>query len=155
MTGFHPAAFSLKLLFHRDAHAASGSRNHAHRAFERGAVEVGHFRLCDFLYLSLGKLAHLDGIGFRACRLESERLLDQNGRGGSFQNERKGTILINRHDDGDDKSRFVRRLGVEFLSESGQIDTEGTERGAYGGRRSCFSCGKLQFYDRSNLFSHK
>lgn len=136
MTGFLPAAFSLKLLFHRDAHAASRTRNHAHRAFERGAVEVGKLRLCDFLHLRLGKFAHLHGIGLRTCRFQTQRLLDKNGCGRRFQDERKGTVLINRDDDGNDKPRFIRRLGVKFFRESRQVDTEGTQRRTDGGCRS-------------------
>ena len=119
----------MKSVLYRDAHAASGARYHAHRAFQTRAVQIGHLHLCDFLDLSLRQLADLDGIGLCACRFKPQRLFDKDGCGRRFQDEREGTILIDRNDDGDDESRFVGGFRVEFLSESGQIDTEGTKGG--------------------------
>ena len=113
-----------------DAHASRRARDHAHRGFQRGRVEIGHLHFRDFLNLRLRDLGNLVLIGLGAAALDAARLLDENGCGRRLQNERKGTILINRDDDGDDKPFLTRGLRVEFLGKARNIDPVRAQRGA-------------------------
>ncbi len=155
MTGFSPCRILLESVLYRYAHTTSGSGNHANRAFERRAVEIGHLDLRNFFHLRFREFTDLHRVGFRTCRFDTKRFLDKNGCGGRLQNKRERTVLIDRYDHGNDETGFVCRFCVELLRESGKVDTERTKRRTYGRGRCRLPCGNLQLYECCDFLSHK
>lgn len=77
--------------------------------------------------------ATLSLFGFALPLSMPHAFLMRTGAGGRFEHERERTVLIDRHDHGNDESRLVLRLGVEFLREARYIDAVRSERGTYRG----------------------
>ena len=131
------------LLFYRNAHAASGAGDHAHRGFHGSGVEVGHLRLGDLADLFFRQGSNLRLVGGCGCGLDTASLLDKNGGGRSLRDEGEGTVGLDRDDDGNDQTDVILRSLVEFLREVGDGYTVLTEGGTYGRLGSSFSGGKL------------
>src|SRR5699024_7083845 len=98
--------------------------------------------------------ADLHLVGRSRSSLEPQRLLDEDGSGGRLQDERERTVLIDRHDDGDDETLLTGGLRIKFLGETGNVDAVRAERRTDRGTGSRLSCRELKFDYRSDLFSH-
>ena len=135
-------------------HAARRARDHAHRGFDGGGIQVGHFGLGDLLNLFLRDLRDLLLVRFAGGRLNVARLLDQNGGRRRLRDKRERTVRVDRNDDLDDQPGILLRALVEFLRERHDVDAVLAESRANRRRRRCLAGRYLEFNVTRYLLSH-
>src|SRR6202171_1618237 len=126
-----PDLFCIALLRDLNAHGAGGTLDHAHRGFDRVAVQVLHLLLRDFLDLRLRHLTDRLAAGGLRRRLQLRRLLQKIGNRRRPEFEGEGFVLV--YGDGDGNWHpllHLLRLRVEVLAKLHDVEAALTERGA-------------------------
>src|SRR5579871_877837 len=150
-----PAFFCIALLHHLNAHGAGGTLNHAHRGFDRVAVQVLHLLLRNLLDLRLRYgTDRLAARCFRSGR-KLRRLLQKIGNRRRPEFEGEGFVLV--YGDGDGNWHpllHLLRLRVEILAELHDVEPalaqgRADRRGRIGRPR-----GHLQLQKTGNFLRH-
>ena len=119
---FFPKA-SIKLVFDNDAHAAAGTRDHAHSAFHVFGVQVLHLDFRDLTDIFLADGRDLRLVRNAGAAFDVASLLNEGSSRGRLGDKGKGTVSINRYDDRDFEADVILRAFVEFLDKVRQTDT--------------------------------
>src|ERR1700730_2503157 len=144
----------IALLHHLNAHGAGGALDHAHRGFDRVAVQVLHLLLRDFLDLRLRYLPDRLPAGGLPRPLALRRLFQKIGNRRRPEFEGEGFVLV--YGDGDGNWHpllHLLRLRVKILAKLHDVNAALTQSGAdwrrrIGGRRGHLQLQKTGYFLR-------
>src|SRR6201988_778329 len=152
---FLSCCLNSRLRFDFDSHVAGGAHYRANRRFEVRGVQVGQFYFRNFGDLLLCDLRNFVAVWLRRPLHDSSGALQKLGSGRRLQNEGKGAVAVDRHQNRNNHSvRLFRRLRVELLAEIHDVHAVGAKRRAHGRRRRRFRRWQLQLHHRLNFFGH-